>query len=117
MATSRSPEGWIAGAFLYSGRRDPTWQVSEKVAEALQKLWDGMAPAPGAALDASRLGYRGVFLREAEGREWSAFRGLASLKTRTGIEVRTDTAREFEKRILASAPTGLLPEDITSALQ
>jgi hypothetical protein len=117
MATSRSAEAWIAGAFLYSGRRDPTWQVSEKVAKALQKLWDGMAPVPGASPDTSRLGYRGVFLREAEGREWSAFRGLASLKTGTGIEVRTDTAREFEKRILVSAPTGLLPGDITSALQ
>ncbi len=109
MATSKSREGWIAGAFIYSGRRDPTWNLSKTVVWKLHRLWDATPPArekpspPG-------LGYRGVFLRAPDGREWTAFNGLVSLTTPGGTESRTDPAREFEKSLLASAPEGLLPE-------
>lgn len=110
MATSRSPEKWIAGALIYSGRRDPTWEISAKVAKRLVELWDGMPPASQMLSSASRLGYRGVFLRGPGGREWMAFNGDASLNSPAGVEVRTDPANKFEKALLASAPKGLLPD-------
>jgi len=109
MATLKSHEGWIAGAFIYSGRRDPTWNASKTAVRKLHRLWDAKQPAhekpspPG-------LGYRGVFLRAPDGREWTAFNGLVSLTTPAGTESRTDPTREFEKSLLASAPKGLLPE-------
>jgi hypothetical protein len=110
MATSKLPEQWTAGALIYSGRRDPTWEVSQKVANKLVELWDGMPPASEMMPSTSRLGYRGVFLRGPGGREWMAFGGAASVKGPAGIEVRTDTAKKFEKTLLASAPRGLLPD-------
>lgn len=110
MATSKSPEKWIAGARLYSGRRDPTWEISKEVAKKLLELWDALPPSSGAEPSTSRLGYRGVFLRGPGGREWKAFDGAASLSGHGGVEVRIDIAREFEKNLMASAPKDLLPD-------
>jgi|SRR5581483_12379939 hypothetical protein len=112
MATSKLPEKWIAGALIFSGRRDPTWEVSEAVVKRLQKLWGAMPPSSKGEASTSRLGYRGVFLRSPDGREWRVFDGAASLTGAGGIEVRTDAGREFEKTLLASAPTGLLPDPL-----
>ena len=95
---------------LYSGRRDPTWELPQKVAKVLMKLWEAMPPSPDTQPSTSRLGYRGVFVRGPGGREWAVFGGVACLKTARGGELRTDTARKFEKTLLASAPRGLLPD-------
>ena len=114
MATSKSGETWIAGAFLYSGRPDPTWPVSAAAARALQKLWAALPPTAEQAPNPSRLGYRGAFLRDPLHREWIAFGRLVSLNTPAGIEVRADAERQFEKDLLASAPKGLLPTDLSS---
>jgi hypothetical protein len=110
MATSKSPEKWTAGARIYSGRRDPTWEISKEVAKKLLELWDALPPSSKAEPSTSRLGYRGVFLRGQGGREWTAFDGVASLSGHGGAEVRIDTAREFEKKLLESAPKDLLAE-------
>jgi hypothetical protein len=116
MATSKSGDrghGWIAGAFLYSGRPDPTWSVSKRIVNRSQELWESLpiadeksGPKPAA------LGYRGSFLRGPSKREWIAFNGVVSLKTPAGIQVRKDVAKEFEKTLLSSAPKGLLPEGV-----
>src|SRR5690242_6329970 len=110
MATSKSPEKWIAGALLYSGRRDPTWELEQEVANGLMRMWEAMPPSSKSEPSVSRLGYRGVFLRGPGNREWTAFCGIASLETPTGVEVRNDTGRKFEKALLASAPRGMLPD-------
>ena len=110
MATSRSPEKWIAGALIYSGRRDPTWELSERIAKKLVELWDAMPKSSKSEPSTSRLGYRGVFLRGPGGREWTAFDGAASLSGPGGVGVAIDTGRKFEKTLLASAPKNLLPD-------
>src|SRR5215510_5284593 len=109
MVTSKSGETWIAGAFLYSGRPDPTWPVSAAAAGRLQNLWSTLPATGKPAPNPSRLGYHGAFLRASLDREWIAFGGLVSLKTPVGIEVRADAERQFEKDLLASAPKGVLP--------
>jgi len=114
MATSKSGEIWIAGAFLYSGRPEPTWPVSAAAAKRLQSLWAALPATTEPAPNPSRLGYRGAFLRTSLHREWIAFGGLVSLKTHAGIEVRADGERQFERDLLASAPKGLLPTDLSS---
>jgi hypothetical protein len=113
MGTSRSGEkheAWVAGAFVYSGRPDPTWSISKRVAKKLHELWESLPESderceyrPGG------LGYRGSFVRGSGHREWVAFNGLVSLTTPAGVEVRRDPARKFEKTLLSSAPKGLLP--------
>lgn len=109
MAILRSPEKWNAGALIYSGRRDPTWELSERIAKKLVELWDAMPAAASQMMPStSRLGYRGVFLRAPDGREWTAFNGTVSLNGPGGVRI--DRGRGFEKRLLATAPMNLLPD-------
>jgi hypothetical protein len=116
MGTSRSGEkygAWLVGALVYSGRPDPTWHISKRVAKMLQELWESLPasdekwePRPGG------LGYRGSFVRGAGHRDWVAFNGLVLLTTPAGMEVRRDPVRKFEKTLLSSAPKGLLPKGV-----
>jgi hypothetical protein len=118
MAISKSgkeQQGWAAGAFLYSGRPDPVWKISNSVARKLLEIWHSLpisdekaGPQPG------RLGYRGCFLRGSDNREWIAFNGVGSLREEKGVETRKDVARKFEKQLLSSAPKRLLPDDLLS---
>ena len=113
MVTSRSPEaGWVAGAGLFSGRRDPVWSVTPSFARKLVHLWTAL-PATGEAMpDAPPLGYRGCFLRSPDGAEWRAYRGVVESRSDAGREVRLDRERAFERQLVGSAPPGLLPGDL-----
>jgi hypothetical protein len=116
MATSRSNDdatSWLAGVFLYAGRRDPTWKVPGRILRTLQKLWDSF-PVAAQAMEnpPAKLGYRGCFVRGSKNLEWTAFNGFVHLKTPSGIQTRLDVERVFEKGVLASAPKGLLPESL-----
>src|SRR5271165_2413798 len=98
MDTSRSGEkhdAWVAGVFVYSGRPDPTWSISKRIAKKLKDLWESLPesyekydPRPGG------LGYRGSFMREPGHRQWIAFNGWVSLTTPAGVERRRDQARQ-----------------------
>jgi hypothetical protein len=107
MGTSRSAEEdpWIAGAQVYSGRRDPTWPVPAELGRRLEQLWKGSPPWSGQQPHPPPLGYRGCTLRAPDGRVWTAFRELVSL----ALDTRRDGEREFERSIIASAPPGILP--------
>jgi hypothetical protein len=113
MVTSRSSEaGWIAGAALFSGRRDPVWSVTPTFARTLVHLWTEL-PATGDAMpDAPPLGYRGCFLRSPGGGEWRAYRGVVEGPSDAGREVRLDRERAFERLLVGSAPPRLLPTDL-----
>lgn len=113
MATSKSPESkdWIAGVYLYSGRRDPTWPASKSLVSKLQELWETLPPSPENPVP-SGLGYRGAFLRASNNREWLAFRGIVSLTAPSGSESRKDPNHQFERSLLNSAPNGILPPDL-----
>ena len=110
MGTSRSSEtdGWIGGASLYSGRRDPTWPVPAEIGLRLEATWSRLPPWSGAPPEPPPLGYRGCWLRAPDGRTWTAFRELVSLAT----DARRDAEREFERSLIASAPDGWLPPTV-----
>lgn len=116
MATSKSRENknWIAGVYIYSGRRDPSWPASASLVRKLQDLWETLPPWPEKR-DAAGLGYRGAFLRGPDRREWLAFKGTVSLTTSSGSESRADHNREFERSLLNSAPTDVLPPDLQAS--
>jgi hypothetical protein len=112
MATSKSSkelEKWIAGASVFSGRPDPTWQVTETVAQTLLNMWNWLEPSTREWPSAPSLGYRGCFLRCTTDKEWFAYGGVVTLKTSEGYDFRRDKGRRFEKALLASAPDGLFP--------
>jgi hypothetical protein len=106
MATSRSTSegGWIAGALVFSGRPDPTWPIPPDVAADLVAIWDSLPPTD-ATESPPALGYRGCYARDPEGRMWTAYHELV---THSG-ERRRDNERRFERTVLLSAPTGVLP--------
>lgn len=115
MATSKSRSDvhdWTGGAYLYSGRRDPVWNVSGRVVKQLLALWESLPRSEQKELHPGGLGYRGSFLRENDKQEWMAFNGLVSLRTGAVMQVRKDAARMFEKTVLSSAPEGLLPKGL-----
>src|SRR5215469_8248985 len=116
MVTSKSTDkrrAWTAGARVFSGRPDPVWDVSDAVARKLVTIWDSLPLAGRKAEPAPRhLGYRGCFLRDAKNGEWDAFGRVVAHASPSGVELRVDAAREFERTLVSSAPQGVLPEDL-----
>jgi hypothetical protein len=118
MAISKSTEkvgSWTAGAFLFSGRPDPSWPVPEALVEKLVGLWQSLPLASGTKHEPkppAGLGYRGALLRDPHDRRWLARSGLVRLETASGSQTRSDPEREFEKKLLSSAPAGVLPEGL-----
>ena len=106
---NESRHGWTAGAAVYSGRRDPTWEIKAAVAARLVRHWKSLPAASQEPGPAPPLGYRGCFLRDPDGQEWRAFRGIAVM----GRDARRDADHAFERAILSTAPTGLLPPHVS----
>lgn len=120
MATSKSDKktaSWIGGALIFSGRPDPTWSVAGQAAGELERLWAGLQPSVGKLPAAPALGYRGAFLRDPGGREWLAYGGTVTLKTKNAAHSRLDPARQFEKKLLATAPPAQLPAEVLRAIR
>ena len=102
----------IGGAFIFSGRPDPTWEVEEVVLKKLKKIWNGLSEWAGELPSAQLLGYRGCFIRCKSDLEWFAYGGVVTLKTVEGRESRMDKNRNIERLLLDSAPEGILPKGI-----
>lgn len=120
MATSKSTRAtakhlfWTAGASVFSGRPDPTWELRPALAAKLEKIWLSLKPEKIELPPSPSLGYRGCFLRGPRGREWFAFGGVVTLRTASRSESRRDPRKKFEQTLLASAPAGLLPPWLNS---
>lgn len=112
LRSNKEHKDCIGGAFVFSGRHDPTWQVGEAVVKKLEKIWNGLSPLKGGLPSARPLGYRGCFIRCKPDIEWFAYGGVVTMKTVKGHESRMDKNRNFERLLLDSAPEGILPEGI-----
>jgi len=113
MGTSRSGD-WVAEALLFSGRPNPRWSVGDAAVGDLLAAWDRLPPRRSPAAAPPPLGYRGCALRAPDGRVWRATAATVTLfpPARTaGLDevVRDDAGRAFERRVLRTAPPGLLP--------
>jgi hypothetical protein len=107
---------WKATALVFSGRRDPAWQIDCETAATLIQVWSALPPSTAAA-HPPPLGYRGCSLTSPDGTSWHAFAGIVSMRSRRPegqlevSEPRTDIGRRFEIQLLATAPPGLVPID------
>ena len=98
----------MAGAHIFSGRRDPEWEVAPEVGRELALALASLPPASGPEVQPPPLGYRGVWLLEPGGREWQVY-GAAVISTAASADHRVDAGRALEMRLLATAPEGILP--------
>ena len=115
MATSRSSNAsaaWTAGVRVFSGRRDPQWELPQGSSRRVEALWQSLQPFEGLPPAAPPLGYRGCFACEPAGRRWDSYWGAMTLSGPGASELRHDRARAFERLVLESAPPGVLPADI-----
>jgi hypothetical protein len=111
MGTPRSAEatGWLARAFVFSGRPDPEWEPPGPVVTDLERLFGELPPHGGEAPEPPPLGYRGVALTEPGGRRYEAYGGVVTLRTAAGADQRADPKRRFEDALIGSAPPGTVP--------
>jgi len=111
-ATSSGDAGWTAGVLLYSGRPDPSWTLDDETVRRLLTLWDCLPALDGPPLALrTALGYRGCFVHERAGGRWTAYDGVVQRQACSGgpLVARRDPSREVERRVIASAPPGVLP--------
>src|SRR5262245_60526673 len=106
MATSKppdTPEGpWVGIAHLFSGRPDPTWDVSAARIAELQEMWASLETWKGDVPRGAPLGYRGCGLRGPDRAELFAYGGVAIMKGGdiSGTQTRKDSRRQLERTIL-----------------
>jgi|SRR5687767_6372192 len=121
MVTSKSvrrkkkEKKWIAGAFVFSGRPDPTWFVGKKLINELENVWNSLERTPSDKFPSPSppiLGYRGCFIREYNNTNhgWLAYKSVVILQMNGSSESRTDRQCKFETLLLSSAPQGILPD-------
>ena len=115
MATSRSadpPETWTAQVRLFSGRPDPRWVLTRAWTLRLEALWQELKPQDLTPPMPPPLGYRGCLVCHGSDIRWEAYKGVVTGVSRGGREARNDQPRAFERLVLDSAPSDLLPARI-----
>ena len=118
MATSRSCDPWIGSASLFSGRPDPTWPVADAEVRELMGLWERLEADPRKVQPAvPPLGYRGCSLTAPDGRCWHALGGRVTTGGSLARKARRDPGRTFEKKLLATAPPGILPASFLNGME
>ena len=99
-------------AHLFSGREDPTWTLTGPDAERIMLIWRALSPALPNNATAAPLGYRGCAIENAEGERWTAAHEQVVHLSAGTLEARADPDRRFERALLATAPPGLVPDDL-----
>jgi hypothetical protein len=108
--TPKPEDDWTAGAYVFSGRPDPTWNVTASAAAELMELRGRLPVLAHAPAPKTVLGYRGCWLERPGGPRLVARDGV--VVTEGGEQapgVREDGDHAFEQALLATAPPELLP--------
>jgi hypothetical protein len=84
------------------------WSIDDELGRRFWRIWT-RSPAAKASPPASRLGYRGAFVRKPGGERVQAFSGLAWQEGIDRLDVRRDPDRRLERLVVGSAPDGMLP--------
>ena len=75
------------------------------------QIWNGLSSAPGNIVIPNILGYKGCFINTNDKKKWITFRGKVTYyENNKAIESRIDTGRVFEKKIIDTAPKGIIPK-------
>jgi hypothetical protein len=94
---------WTAKAFVFSGRPDPEWVLTEKQAHDWMNLWHA-APSSGKKVQLpSRLGYTGCRLQLNEHSYWMLSDGCVTFYNNSQVISKKDADNKMEFFLLNSA--------------
>jgi len=85
--------------------------LPDAAADQLVAIWDELPSTHKEMPEAPLLGYRGCQMMAADTRTWRAFGGIVVLRAgeEGQVDSRADIQRQWESRLLDTAPSGLLP--------
>ena len=95
---------------IYSGRPDPGWELTGKQSEQAEKIWSSLEETSDRESFPSILGYRGVSITCEDGKEFFTFNKKVRGEINNRVMWKVDESSKFEKFLLSTAPSGLLPE-------
>jgi hypothetical protein len=90
--------------FVFSGRQNPQWILSEKQANDWMVLWQAASHSNKDAQCPSRLGYTGCRLQLNEHSHWLIFNGCVSFYDKEKVISKKDADRQMEFFLLHTAP-------------
>ena len=100
-----------AKVFLPSADINPEWNISQKDKTKLIDLWNKMQ-----AYDVKEISlkndifYTGCQYNLDDGRNWYAYKGITVMRDGNITEVKKDENRNFEKKLLKTAPKNVVPD-------
>jgi hypothetical protein len=104
---------WKATAMLFSGRKDPEWELTASQQKAWMVLWK-QAPSSNTKVETvSRLGYTGCRLQQDEHSHWQLYNGCVSFYEAGEFVSKKDDDKKMELFLLNTAPEevkGILKE-------
>ena len=108
---------WVCKAKLEFEEQQPVWKLENNRASKLIEIWNSLKTTLEPSKNKSGyLGYGGTYLKSADNSEWHIFDNTVTRVYDNTIETRVDQKRYFEKTILKSAPSGILPDALCSLL-
>lgn len=108
---------WLCKANLEFEEKQPTWKLEKTKASKLLALWNSLRTTlEPSNIKPAYIGYGGTYLKSSDNSEWHIFNNTVTRRNNNTLETRIDKNRFFEKTILKSAPSGILPDALCSLL-
>lgn len=95
---------WKATARLFSGRRDPEWELTTTQQKNWMLLWKYASLSDTEVKFPSILGYTGCRLQFDEHSHWQLYNGCVSFFEKGTVFSKKDEARQMELFLLDTAP-------------
>jgi hypothetical protein len=100
----RKINNWTAEAFVFSGRPNPEWELTDKQAHDWMNLWEA-APSSGKEVQRiPRLGYTGCRLQLNEHSYWFIYDSCVSFYDKGMVISKKDVEKKMEFFLLNTAP-------------
>lgn len=97
-------EKWKATAMLFSGRKDPAWELTIAQQKAWMILWQQALLSNTEVEIPSLLGYTGCRLQHNEHSHWQLHNGCVSFYEKETVFSKKDEDRQMELFLLSTAP-------------
>lgn len=112
-----SKQEWLCKAKLEFEDNQPVWKLQKNSASKLLEIWNTLKTSlEPVSKKSAYLGYGGTYLKTSDDTEWHIFNNTVTRRNNNTLEIRFDKNRFFEKTILKSAPSGVLPDALCSLL-